>query len=525
MATQDTIYYNARIWTGMDDPRFVSSFRVRDGRIAELDCPVEMNGSHLVDLGGSFISPGFVDAHLHLLSGGECLMYLDLSSAGSREEFMDLLAEADRQMEPGRWLIASGWSENRWDPPHLPDKSWLACCGDRPVVCWRMDLHAAVVNDAVLEHLNLPDDERLEAEGGRVLRDEVGQLTGILQEAAAWNHLIPTIPPLPEGERVQALDAAHRHCLKLGITSVRSMEYEVDVRALHMPAGIAGRLRVSIVLLDRTLPLSLSWLQEARHDDWFRITGCKSFLDGTLGSRTARLQEPYADDSGNMGVVTEHLLDGTLEEWSRQVVAAGCTPVMHAIGDEAVLAGIKIVRQFDDQVRASIEHAEIVTPAVLEALKKVPGIRLSVQPLHRADDAMFIETALGSDRASHLLPLAELVDSGARLSFGTDWPVVSVDPIESMAAAITGSNVEGKPFYSEQKIEVEQALRSYSAEAAEVAHLDHVGTLSTGQAADFIAWDEDPFQLDWTRKRPRITATFLAGELVEGLSGAGEVTA
>jgi len=521
MAMGETIYHNARVWTGLDSPRFVSSFRVDGGRIVELDCEHEEVSCESVDLGGRFISPGLIDAHLHLLSGGESLMQVDLSTVSSREEFQDVLAEAHEELAPDRWLIASGWSENRWESRQVPDKSWLACCGTRPVVCWRMDLHTAVVNDAVLDHLSLPDDETLEAEGGRVHRDDDGGMTGVLQEAAAWYHLIPALPDLPIEDRRVALQSAHQHCLRLGLTSVRSMEYSEDVQSLHMKRSESGSLRVSIVLLDRTLPLSLDWLQDARRDEWFRITGCKSFLDGTLGSRTARLEQPYADAAGNQGVFTEHLLEGTLAQWAQEVVAGGCAPVMHAIGDSAILAGLEIARTVGADIRTSVEHVEVVTDQVLLDLDRLPGVRLSVQPLHRADDAVFAESALGPERAAGLLPLASLIKRGARLSFGSDWPVVSVDPLEGMAAAITGHDVRGTAFHPEQVIGVEDALQGYSVHAAEVAGLDHVGSLGIGQTADFIAWSEDPFKFDWTQGKPSIVATFMAGELVEGtLQGA-----
>ena len=108
-----------------------------------------------IDLGGQFVSPGLIDAHLHLQMSGESLLHVDLSGVTGPEEFAARLGEAHHQMEPGRWLLASGWSENRWDPPVLPDQSWLRSCGDRPVVCWRMDHHAALVNDVVLQQLSL----------------------------------------------------------------------------------------------------------------------------------------------------------------------------------------------------------------------------------------------------------------------------------------------------------------------------------------------------------------------------------
>lgn len=523
VTAKDVIYHNAKVWTGLEEPRFVSSFRVRDGRIAELDCHSSMDGPRKVDLGGRFVSPGLIDAHVHLLLGGESLGQVDLSSVSSLDEFEEVIAQAHKDMDPGQWLIATGWSEDGWDSPQSPDRSHLFACGDRPVVCWRMDLHAALVNDAVLQRLSLPEDSILEAQGGRQVRDEAGEPTGLLQEAAAWTYLIPAIPKLPAQQRAEALAAAHRHCLDLGLVAVRSMEYADDVRELFVPARGPGGLRVSIVQLDRTLPLDMGWMAEVPADDWLRITGCKSFVDGTFGSRTARMIEPYADGDTNRGVFTEHALEGRLDEWIKEVVAGGCSPVLHAIGDEAVQVAINAVRADHEQCRATIEHAQLATPDIVDLVMATPGIRLSMQPLHRAEDAIYAETAVGPDRAACMLPLATLANAGARLSFGSDWPVVSVDPIAGMAAAITGLDVRGRPFYPEECLDVEPVLRGYTVEAAEASGLEHSGSLGVGMLADFVLWDHDPFQLDWTQSRPSIMATVMAGEVVAGTREVGEI--
>tara|TARA_Y100000589_G_scaffold232999_2_gene220508 strand:+ start:23 stop:1192 length:1170 start_codon:yes stop_codon:yes gene_type:complete len=380
-----------------------------------------------------------------------------------------------------------------------------------------MDMHSALVNDVVMDLLDLPDDETLLAEGGHVVRDIHGKPTGLLQEAAAWHHLNPRIPELPEHIRAKAIETATSHCLSLGITAVRTMEYKRDLLGLFLDHHCESPgIRMSAVVLDRTLPLDLEWTEQMPRDDWFRITGCKSFLDGTLGSRTARLLSPYADDPGNCGSCMEHLLEDRLDEWVEQVVSLGFAPVMHAIGDAAVLAAIEAIQDLPDNCRATIEHAEVMTPRIVEALSERPDLRLSVQPLHRADDAVYAAVALGPERTGSLLPMATVSGLGVRLAFGSDWPIVSVDPIAGMAAAITAKDVEGKPFHQEEAIGVEEALRGYTVLAAEAAGLDHVGVLEPGRKADFVVWDRNPFDVDWSHERPSIVATVVDGRLAFG---------
>lgn len=505
---------NARIWTGQESHPWADRMQITDGSITMVDGAPSVE---CLDLGGLFVTPGLIDAHLHFLAGGESLQMLDLSEVSSPAEFKNRVLAEHERLDSDRWLVATGWSENRWDPPVVPDDSWLSDCGDRPVVCWRMDLHSALVNQAVMDQLDLPDDNALLAEGGRLVRDVQGRPTGVLQEAAAWEYLNPKIPKLPESVRGKAIEAATRHCLSLGLTAVRTMEYKRDLLGLYLDHHCASPgIRMSAVVLDRTLPLELDWIDQMPEDEWFRITGCKSFLDGTLGSRTARLISPYADDSENFGSYTEHLLENRLDEWVGQVVSRGLSPVMHAIGDAAVKAAIKAVGDLPDDCRATIEHAEVMTPEIIEELSVRTNLRLSVQPLHRADDAIYADVALGLERSGSLLPMATVNRLGIGMCFGSDWPVVSVDPIAGMKAAITGHDVDGKPFHEKEAIGVEEALKGYTVRAAEAAGLDHVGVLEVGRRGDFVIWDRDPFDVDWTQERPSIMATIVDGKLAYG---------
>ena len=266
-------------------------------------------------------------------------------------------------------------------------------------------------------------------------------------------------------------------------------------------------MRVSLVQLDRTLPLDTGWHDDAPQTSRVWLSGCKAFFDGTLGSRTARLRTPYSDAPECRGTWLELAASGDERDWCAQVVNAGLAPVIHAIGDAAVGRAIDTIASVPDGLRATIEHAEIMAP---EDLHRVEGLRLSVQPTHRASDAAMASERLG-DRDQWVLPLRRMQAAGARLSFGTDWPIVPVDPLASLRAAITGGDAQGRPFYEEERLPATAALRAATIDAAEACGFE--AGLRPGLPADFVVWNGDPFE---HIQAARVQATWIDGTLVGG---------
>ena len=480
---------NAQVWCGHGPSPELCVACFDHGRLQELrpaHTPARA-GSVVIDAGGRVVTPGLVDAHMHLLLGGQTLQHLDLSGVRSRAAFEAEIEAAHAAMEPSQWLLASGWSECQWADQQRPDRTWLAPASTRPVVCWRCDWHAAVVNDAVLGLMDLPDDAVVLAAGGQVGRDAEGSRDGYLAEAAAWRWLQPVIPRPDGAQQRAAANAAIEHLLALGITAVRTMEYRSDILETFVPLAEDCPLRLSLVQLDRDLPLDLTWHEQLPSHDRFRLTGCKSFFDGTLGSRTARLRQDYQDQDGWRGSWLEHALHDQEVQWCRQVLDNGLSPVIHAIGDEAVGRAASLLADVPEDLRGTLEHAEVVSPADLQQLG---GLRLSVQPTHRAVDAGMANARLGEARSSWVLPLASLQSSGARLSFGTDWPVVPADPMATLRAAITGHDVNGVPFHDQQQISVQEAWRAATCDASEAAGLPVA--MQVGGPGDFVIWNGDP---------------------------------
>jgi predicted amidohydrolase YtcJ len=504
MGAMDMKVTNARIWDGEGDAPQSRDLLVRDGCVQEATSrPLSAAAGQILDVGGRVVTPGLVDAHIHLLLAGESLMHLDLSAITSRDSFEEAIEKAHESLPDGRWLIATGWNHTQWDGQCLPDRTWLRAAGDRPVACWRCDWHSVLVNDAVLQ---LVDMTSLSAQQ-HIMRDGHGDVSGVMVESAAWELVNPIIPPLPAAARDEAMSLAIDVMLQHGVTAARCMEYRKDIESHFLPRACSIGPRLSLVQLDRTLPLETAWRHEAAWTDRMFLSGCKAFYDGTLGSRTARLRKPYADDPTSHGVWLELALNDQDEAWCTAVVESGLSPVIHAIGDAAVGRALRVLRDVPDELRPTIEHAEVVAPEDLAVMR---GMRMSVQPTHRAEDAAMAPARLG-DRAKYVLPLRAMQDAGARLSFGTDWPIVPIDPLATLRAAILGTDARGQPFFDEQRLSPVEAMRASTVDAAEACGFE--SGLQRGQPADFVVWTGDPFTDISTAS---VQATFIDGKQVSG---------
>jgi len=583
--------HNARIWTGNPRRPWADSLTIEAGRVTasriagplrgpgraggsraaqDSPGPARQQGDELViDARGRTVTPGLIDAHLHLLQGGRSLTELDLSGVRSRAEFEAAIAGRHVALPPGEWLIAGGWSQENWGG-QVPDKSWLGAAGARPVVCTRMDIHAALVNDAVLRlcareresdsfagaDLERGSDPFSGRGAAGIVRDPAtGAPTGLMLEAAAWKLVNPLVPKPSIAQRRQHLLQAQRLAHSFGLTAVGSMEHARDVADVYAPIHDEGRLtlRCRITLLDREIPGEPARPRAvhqtasgsaadgagfpargragslAADTPVLAVIGCKTFIDGTLGSRTARMLRDYADDPGNCGMLVELAAEGgpALHDWIRAVANAGLSPSIHAIGDEAARIALDAIESLDAgtrrRVRPRIEHAQQIDPADFPRFARGGGgdgggIVTSMQPLHKADDARYVRRRLGAERLAGTFAFRSLLTAGARLAFGSDWPVVSPDPMRGIRAAVTGLTLDGEVFAPEQNLTVEEAMRAYTVDAAYALGLDDIGAgrLAVDGAGDFVMFDRDPFAAHWRDAPPKVIMTVVGGEVVYG---------
>jgi predicted amidohydrolase YtcJ len=486
------------------------------------------DGVEILDARGGTILPGFVDAHVHLVLAGTTMAQADLSRCPSRAAFERRMADHATITSPDAWILGHGWLETDWqdaDGGTLPDASWLAACGDRPVVCFKHDHHAVLVNDVVLAMLG----ERLRSDppGGTIVRDAGGRPTGLLLEAAAWQLVNPIIPkPSVELRRRTTIDAT-RHLASLGITAVGSMEYAEDVVDVLDAIRADLHVAVAVTMLDRELPIDgpLTRLESLDRDDAVRLVGCKAFLDGTLGSRTAAMLADYTDRPGERGMLVELAERGELFDWISFVVRRGWSPSMHAIGDAAARLALDACDHAEQVARDAglatprlrIEHCQTIDPA--DIARFAPSNRYaSMQPTHMLDDGTTVEQSLGAERFDAFFPFRAIHGAGGTLSFGSDWPIETPDPIEGMRVAVTGVDRAGRVVPGRDRtVDIDAAISAYTTNARTALGLPEV-EVAEGFPADLVILDRDPRTANWRDPAvmPKVQATIRGGRPTHG---------
>ncbi|MCE9618388.1 MAG: amidohydrolase family protein [Planctomycetes bacterium] len=500
-----------RIWTGDPARPFANSVTVDGGTI----CGIDDSGPVDRELdGGAFVGPAFIDSHLHLMLGGRSLEQAQLAGVASRQEFDRVIRAKHESLSKDRWLEAGGWDQGLWG--EMPDQSWLACCGDRPAIAWRMDQHVCVVNRAALEIIGKQHNLSVDPAGGTIARDAKGSPTGLLLEQAAWKYAIPCVPMPDAAALREAARAAARHLHAHGIATVGSMEYSRDLVGTLDPLRRELGVRIRATILDREWPVDWNLGGCVAADDALTIIGFKSFIDGTLGSRTARMLEPYSDEPASLGLFVELAESGKLAQWLREGLARGWSMSMHAIGDAALRAALDAADAAESagvsaREALRIEHGQTAHPSDLPRCK---GRWLSMQPLHKYYDAAPARTRLGPSRMDRFFSFRQLQRAGARLAFGSDWPIVPPDCLQAMQTAIVGLAAGGTLTRAEASISAESALRAFTCDAAKCLRADRTcGSIGKGLTGDLVSLDCDPLANDWHSNQPKIRFTLVAGEV------------
>lgn len=473
---------------------------VQGGRIAAVGPEAQLRKAHprarLVQLSGGTLLPGLIEGHAHVRGLGELRLKTDLTSATS---LSDALRKVRRWMgdHPEGWVVGRGWDQNRWPSKAFPTAADLDnVAGDRPAVLERVDGHAVWVNSAALRLAGITRDTP-DPSGGRILRDGRGEPTGILVDTATG--LVERLIPEPPPAEVQARLLAGLEELKAdGFTAVADMGIEASTLSAYraLEARNALPIRVFAYLAhDRAL-----MLKELKHSgskgSFFRIQGVKFYLDGALGSRGARLLEPYADAPETRGLwVTD---PAKVEADVAVTLASGFQPAIHAIGDAANRAALDLLERVKPKAPKGaplprIEHAQIVTDR--DAARFGPlGVVASVQPVHCTSDHAWTPARLGAARVREAFPWRRFLAGGAVLAFGSDAPVEDANPYVSLAAAETREDPEGDPeggFLPDQRLTRAEALRAYTAGNARALGRAELGVLRPGAAADLL-WVEAP---------------------------------
>jgi predicted amidohydrolase YtcJ len=497
-----TAIVNARVWTGDSARPWAEAVSIAGERIAAVGTSDEIRAglpatARVIDAGGAMVTPGFIDSHVHFLVGGRALASVQLRDAATRDEFVRRIAAHARTLAKGAWITNGDWDHQRWGG-ELPTRAWIdSVTPDNPVWINRLDGHMNLANSLALSAAGVTRDTK-DVAGGTIVRDAAGDPTGILKDNA--QSLVDRAVPDPSpAEWDRALDTAMTYVAERGVTSVHHMGTWDDL-AVFKRNHAAGRLRTRIVA---QVPIS-TWERlrdtvkaDGVGDAWLRWDGLKGFVDGSLGSHTAAMLEPFTDspkDSGFFVTPPE-----SLYAWVKGGDAAGLRLIVHAIGDRAIRTQLDVFERVAAENgardrRFRIEHAQHIAPPDVRRFAKI-GVIASMQPYHAIDDGRWAERVIGHERAKGTYAFRSLLDAGATLAFGSDWFVAPPTPLEGIQAAVTRRTLDGKNpggWIPEQKITLEEALRAYTRDAAYAGFQERdVGVLKPGMLADIVVLDRD----------------------------------
>ncbi len=517
---------DARIWTGDDENPWAEAMAVSGELIVAVGSNADVapfigESTHIVD-GGQLIVPGFIDSHLHLIDGGEALESVQLRDATGRDQFRQRMADYVSTVEDGEWILGGNWDNNSWRDPELPTRDWIDdLTPDNPVWISRVDGHMGLANSVALKLAGL-DADSPDIEGGDIVRDKNGRLTGALKENAQAP-VLAVIPPPSAAARDRHLSAGLQYLAAVGITTVHDMctfEHLDVFRRAHEKNALTTRIYAAVPLPEwQRLKADIE--KHGRGDEYLTTGALKGFMDGSLGSHTAAMIEPFADAPGNRGFLINPLDD--MRNWVSGADAAGLHVVVHAIGDSAIRDLLDIYHHVSTahgprDRRFRVEHAQHIHADDLPRFA-VQNVIASMQPYHIMDDGRWAEAVIGPERAKTTYAFRELLDSGAHLTFGSDWNVAPASPITGIHAAVTRRTLDGAHpggWVPAQKITVEEALRAYTSNAAYASFdEDNRGRLRMGMLADFVVLDRDITAVDIDDiKDTRVLRTVVGGRTV-----------
>ncbi|HEX8041412.1 MAG TPA: amidohydrolase [Chryseosolibacter sp.] len=518
----DLVISGGKIYTMDERHPVVEAVAVSGDKILFAGSETEAHGfvnekTETIDLRGQTMTPGFIEGHAHMMGVGYNELELDLMAVRSYDELVEKVAEAVKQAQPGEWIIGRGWHQDKWDRRPQPMVNGFqthqllsSVSPENPVFLHHASGHAAMANAKAMEIAGvnqLSGDKlrnELDDEGGEIIRDGLGNPTGIFTEGA-MNLVEKYIPENSPSTDARALELALKACAANGITGFHDAGTSRSGIALFREFKKEGRLTVRLYVMVAGWDSELlhEWLNRGPEiDPEHRLTirAIKLSCDGALGSRGAWLLEPYSDRPGFSGMATTPM--DTVLDVARAALKHGFQLCSHAIGDRAnreVLDRYEIALKENPEKardhRFRIEHAQHLNPSDIPRFSKL-GVIPSMQAIHMSSDRPWAIERLGEKRIREgAYVWQSLLRSGARIVNGTDSPVEPLNPVACFYAAVTRKTLKGDPeggFEPEQKMTREQALRSYTLDAAYGAFQEQVvGSIEAGKYADFTVFSKD----------------------------------
>jgi predicted amidohydrolase YtcJ len=532
-ATPRTVYFlHGRIYTNDPQHPWAAAMAVREGKIycigaidqIMLECGGGQEDVETVHLNGHFVMPGFNDAHVHLGAAGADMLAVQLNGSASVEELQKRLADAVATHKEGEWITGSGWDHTLWPEKIFPNKQQLdAVSPKNPVLLTHVSGHVAVANSLALKIAGITKDSP-DPKGGEIERDANGEPTGMLKEGSAMGLVAQNIPDPSEERRRRGIELVLADAAKNGVTSVQDNSEWEDFLVYH-DLRDEGKLTARITEWLR-FTTSLGELQNMRSeggvsDPWLKTGAIKMVTDGALGSRTAALLAPYADDPSTSGILT--MDPAKLRQMAIERDKAGFQLAFHAIGDRANRLALDV---FEAVAKANgprdrrdrIEHAQVVAPEDFPRFAKL-NVIASMQPSHQTTDMRWAEERVGPDRVKGAYAWATMQKGGARLAFGTDYPVEPISPMRGLYACVTRELPDGGPqggWQPQEKISLDDCIRAYTSGSAYAQFEEgKKGELKRGEYADFVVLSSDLTKIPPSEfVKTRVLRTVVGGRTV-----------
>ena len=526
----DLVVLNARIYTVDPSHPVAQAMAVKDGRIlftgsARGARSLAGSSTRTVDLGGRTVIPGMVDAHGHIAGLGDALRNVDLVGTRSYDEVIAKVVARAKELPRGTWIVGRGWDQNDWPDTRFPTHAALSrAVPDHPVLLERVDGHASLANAAAMRIARVTASTK-DPEGGRLIRGAGGAPTGVFVDNAQG--LVGSrIPDLTRDEARTALLAAVAEANRWGLVGVHDAGASRRTIDLYEELAREGKLslRTYVMIGDDSATLAHYFArgpQSALYDGRVWIRSIKLYADGALGSRGAALLAPYSDDADNHGLLVS--APAHIQQVASQALRTGFQLCTHAIGDrgnrlvlDAYEAALKANPVADHRFR--VEHAQILAAEDIPrfvALDVIP----SMQASHQTSDMYWAGDRLGEARLGGAYAWRSLLDAGAVIPNGSDFPVEMVNPLISFHSAVTRQDAKDWPaggWHPEQRMTREEALRGMTLWPAVAAFQERdMGSLAPGKYADFVVLDQDIMTVPAERiLATRVLATYIGGRAV-----------